>query len=252
LPQALVNQDSAIPAYRREPPSESLQELVSQDDASCPISRNALGELSHSTIDILADDVKRDTQQQQQEEAEQEEQGEHGHNDQDSDESEGPRPAKRRRLTRSSRDRASKRICKRRLRQPQDSRSAPVQAPKCASSKSQRSPTHSSSDEEPTSNTRAEYQEWPMHGFFKRTTIGDEIRYGMEFSLEQLHELCALACPHASQAGSSIGSVGSSRPPAQTKKTGSGPPSQIKGTRFTQEEDAKLIDMKEIKRLFVG
>jgi hypothetical protein len=79
-------------------------------------------------------------------------------------------------------------------------------------------------------------------------TIGDEIRYGTEFSLEQLHELCALVCPHASQAGASTGSVGSARPPTQAKKTGSGPPSQIKGTRFTQEEDAKLIDMKEIKR----
>jgi hypothetical protein len=227
---------------------------VGQYDASCLISRNALRELRHSTIDILADDDKRDTQQQQQQEAEQEEQGEHGHNssgngdsnnnnDQDSDESEGPRPAKRRRLSRS------KHICKRRLRQRQDSCSAPVQAPECASSQSQRSSTRSSpGDEEPTSNTRAEYQEWPMHGFFKRTTIGDEIRYGMEFSLEQLHELCALACPHASRAGSSIRSIGSSRPPPQAKKTRSGPPSQIKGTRFTQEEDAKLIDMKETKR----
>jgi Myb-like DNA-binding domain len=96
--------------------------------------------------------------------------------------------------------------------------------------------------------TTAEYQEWPMHGFFKRTLIGDEIRYGMEFSLEQLHELCALACPHASRAVSSIRSVGSPRPPTRARKTGSGPPPKIKGTRFTQEEDAKLIDMKETKR----
>jgi hypothetical protein len=96
--------------------------------------------------------------------------------------------------------------------------------------------------------TTAEYREWPMHGFFKRTMIGNEIRYGMEFSLEQLHELCALVCPHASRAGSSIGPVDSSRPPPQAKKTGLGPTSQTKGTRFTQEEDAKLIDTKEIKR----
>src|SRR5450432_2081827 len=99
-------------------------------------------------------------------------------------------------------------------------------------------------------NTRAEYQEWPMHRFLNRTTIGDEIRYSMEFSLEQLHELCAPACPqHTSQAGSnrgsSTGSAGSFRLPTQAK-TRSGPPSQVKGTRFT-EEDAKLIDMREIR-----
>ena len=51
-----------------------------------------------------------------------------------------------------------------------------------------------------------------MHGFLKRTTIGDEIRYSMEFSLEQLHELCVLAGPqHTSQAGFATGSAGSSR-----------------------------------------
>jgi hypothetical protein len=87
-----------------------------------------------------------------------------------------------------------------------------------------------------------------MLGFFKRTTIRDDIRYSIGFSLEQLHELCALACPYASRVGSSIGLTGSSRLLTQAKKARSGPLSQIKGTRFTQEEDAKLIDMKEIKR----
>ena len=38
----------------------------------------------------------------------------------------------------------------------------------------------------------------------------------------------------------------SSRPLTQAKKARSSPPSQIKGTRFT-EEDAKLIDMRERK-----
>jgi hypothetical protein len=45
-----------------------------------------------------------------------------------------------------------------------------------------------------------------MQGFFKRTTIRDKIRYGIEFSLEQLYKLYALACPYASQAGSNRGS----------------------------------------------
>ena len=38
----------------------------------------------------------------------------------------------------------------------------------------------------------AEYQEWPMRGVFKRVIVGDEVRYGMEFSLEELH---GLMCP---------------------------------------------------------
>jgi len=90
-----------------------------------------------------------------------------------------------------------------------------------------------------------------MQGFFKCTTIKDKIQYSIEFSLEQLHELCALACPYASQAsfnkGSSTESASSACLPTQAKKTRSGPPSQIKGTRFTKEEDAKLINIKEKK-----
>jgi len=91
-----------------------------------------------------------------------------------------------------------------------------------------------------------------MHGFLKRTTIRDKIQYSMEFSLEQLYKLCALACPqHTSQAGSNRGSstrsASSSRLLTQAKKNRSGPPSQIKGTRFTEEEDAKLIDIREIR-----
>jgi hypothetical protein len=33
-------------------------------------------------------------------------------------------------------------------------------------------------------NASAEYQEWPMSGVFKRVIVGDEVRYGIEFSLE--------------------------------------------------------------------
>jgi hypothetical protein len=124
---------------------------------------------------------------------------------------------------------------------------------KCDDRQSQRSPTHcSSGDEELASNMTAEYQEWPMRGFFKRTTIGNEIQYGMEFSLEQLQELYAYACPHASHPGSnryfSTGSASSSRQPTQAKKIRSGPMSQSKRTRFTPEEDARLVNLKEKER----
>jgi hypothetical protein len=44
-------------------------------------------------------------------------------------------------------------------------------------------------DEELTSNASAAYQEWPMRGFFKLITIGNEVRYGMEFSLEDVQWL---------------------------------------------------------------
>lgn len=64
---ALVNQDSAMPASPCEPslhpPSESLQELVSQDDASCPISQNASRELSYPPLDISDKDDEREKQQ---------------------------------------------------------------------------------------------------------------------------------------------------------------------------------------------
>jgi hypothetical protein len=65
-------------------------------------------------------------------------------------------------------------------------------------------PTHSSSgDEMSTSDISAEYREWPMHGFLKRITMGNEIRYRIEFSLGQSQELGVLASPlHTSWADS--------------------------------------------------
>jgi hypothetical protein len=58
-------------------------------------------------------------------------------------------------------------------------------------------------DEEPTSNAGAVYQEWPIHGLFKLKTIGNEVRYAMEFSLEDVQQFCAAAFPlHMSLASS--------------------------------------------------
>jgi hypothetical protein len=54
---------------------------------------------------------------------------------------------------------------------------------------SERSTTRSSlGHKESTSNIGAEYHEWPMHGCLKRMVIGNETRYGMEFSLELSQE----------------------------------------------------------------
>jgi hypothetical protein len=50
----------------------------------------------------------------------------------------------------------------------------------------------SAGDEESTSNVSAEYQEWHMRGVFKRVIVGDEVRYRMEFNLEESR---AVTCP---------------------------------------------------------
>jgi len=100
--------------------------------------------------------------------------------------------------------------------------------------------------------TTAEYREWPMHGFFKRTTIGNETRYSMDFSLEQLQELCAVACPlHATPPISdryfSAGKANLPKVGTRVKKTRSAPPSRSKRTPFTSKENAMLLDLKENK-----
>jgi hypothetical protein len=90
-----------------------------------------------------------------------------------------------------------------------------------------------------------------MNGFFKRTTIGNETRYSMDFSLEQLQGLCALACPqHATLPNSDRDSVGPANLPkvsTRVKKTRSAPPSRSKRTPFTSKENAMLVDLKENK-----
>jgi hypothetical protein len=103
-------------------------------------------------------------------------------------------------------------------------------------------------DEEPASNASAAYQEWPMRGFFKLITIGNEVRYGMEFSLEDVQQFCAAAFPlHTSSASSnaSFSARPSQRaPPFSACARAKNASSWSKRPRFT-EEDAKLVDLKE-------
>jgi hypothetical protein len=104
-------------------------------------------------------------------------------------------------------------------------------------------------DEEPTSNAGTVYQEWPMRGFFKLITIGNEVRYGMEFSLEDVQQLCAAAFPlHMSSAGSNASFSAQPSRHAQTFSAyarAENAPSRSKRPRFTEEDDAKLVDLKE-------
>ena len=119
---------------------------------------------------------------------------------------------------------------------------------------SQTSETNSSlGDDEALSNTSAVYQEWPMRGFFKLITIGNEVRYGMEFSLEDAQQLCATAFPlHTSSAGSNASLSARPTRPAQpfsvcnrADNASGATQSRNKRPRFTADEDAKLVDLKE-------
>jgi hypothetical protein len=180
-----------------------------------------------------------------------------------SDDSEAPRPAKRRRPSSSKSDPScrAKRQYQRPSRNPsrqgrshtvppqtQLHKPWPIRSDGCA--QAQHNSTHSK-DGEPVPTT-AEYQEWPIHGFLKRTTIGNEIRYSMDFSLEQLQGLCAGAS-HLHSISPSSGRDFTERmnlPKVSTlvKKAQLAPLSQSKRTPFTSKENAMLVDLKENKK----
>jgi hypothetical protein len=101
-----------------------------------------------------------------------------------------------------------------------------------------------------------------MCGFFKLITIGNEVHYSMEFSLEDVQQLCTTAFPlHMSLAGSNASF--STRPsrraqPFSASARAENAPSRSKRPRFT-EEDARLVDLKQrgwlwedIQRSFPG
>jgi hypothetical protein len=106
-------------------------------------------------------------------------------------------------------------------------------------------------DEELTSSAGAVYQEWPIHRFFKLITIGNEVYYGMEFSLEDVQQLCTAAFPlYMSLAGSNASF--SAWPSQHAQPFSACAPaenalSRSKRPRFTEDKDAKLVDLKERK-----
>ena len=104
-----------------------------------------------------------------------------------------------------------------------------------------------------------------MQGFFKLITIGNEVRYSIELSLEDIQRLCAAAFPLYTSLASSNASS-SARPSRRTQPFSAcaraeNASSWSKRPRFTEEEeDAKLVDLKErrgwswedIQRSFLG
>jgi hypothetical protein len=80
----------------------------------------------------------------------------------------------------------------------------------------------------------AEYQEWPFQGFLKRTRIGDNVTYNLEFKLPSISEHFylpihpkALDINHDAAAHSKIHQA-----PLKPKKS-----------KWTEEEDIKLLQM---------
>jgi len=93
----------------------------------------------------------------------------------------------------------------------------------------------------------AEYQEWPFQGFLKRTMIGDDVTYNLEFKLPSISEHfhlpinpAAMDINHDAAAHSKIHQA-----PLKPKK------SKIP---WTEEEDIMLLQMWDegIYLLFVG
>jgi hypothetical protein len=88
-----------------------------------------------------------------------------------------------------------------------------------------------------------------MRRFFKLITVRNEVRYSMEFSLENVQQLCVAAFPlHTSSAGSNA--LFSARPSRHAQPFGAcaraeNASSWSKRPRFTEEEDVKLVDLKE-------
>jgi hypothetical protein len=88
-----------------------------------------------------------------------------------------------------------------------------------------------------------------MRGFFKLMTIRNEVRYSIELSLEDVQQVCAAAFPlHTSSASSNASfSAWPSRraQPFSDCAQAKNALSQSKRPRFTEEEDAKLVGLKE-------
>jgi hypothetical protein len=98
----------------------------------------------------------------------------------------------------------------------------------------------------------AEYQEWPFQGFLKRTRIGDDVTYNLEFKLPSISEHFHLPIdPKALDICSSMeapAKVPNHHEAAAHSKAHQTPLKPKKGrsewTKWTTEEDATLLQMR--------
>jgi hypothetical protein len=86
----------------------------------------------------------------------------------------------------------------------------------------------------------AEYQEWPFEGFLKRTRIGNETTYNLEFKLPCLPKLLSLPIEPC-EGNASTPPKPSEAPHSSISSTASRP--RINGG-WKEEEDKTLVDMK--------
>jgi hypothetical protein len=92
----------------------------------------------------------------------------------------------------------------------------------------------------------AEYQEWPFQGFLKRTKIGNETTYNLEFQLSYAPE--HLHLPVLSEALGIRSNKEMSAPhggSAHSKMYSAAVRPQIKRVRWAPEEDATILKMRE-------
>lgn len=96
----------------------------------------------------------------------------------------------------------------------------------------------------------AEYQEWPFQGFLKRTRIGNEINYNLDFKLPCVSKRFNFPVPgEALDTGSSIEASAKPILPCEaishSKIHKVGSQRQKKRAPWTEEEDAMVIRMRE-------
>ena len=96
----------------------------------------------------------------------------------------------------------------------------------------------------------AEYQKWPFQGFLKRTKIGNETTYNLEFQLlhipEHLHlPVLSDALGMRSNKETSAGAAAAYSAGAHSKMRSAAERPQIKRVRWAPEEDATILKMRE-------
>lgn len=95
--------------------------------------------------------------------------------------------------------------------------------------------------------TFAEYQEWPFHGFLKRTKIGNKTIYNLEFQLPHIPEhLHSEALGMRSEEAASTGAVTPHDASTYSKVRPITLQAKRKRVPWTPEEDAILRKMKEV------
>jgi hypothetical protein len=90
--------------------------------------------------------------------------------------------------------------------------------------------------------TFAVYQEWPFQGFLKRTRIGNETTYNLEFKLPRMSELLSL--PIETFDDKDVPTTPATRPKAPYPKVSTATSRPRTRVGWKEEDDTRLVDMK--------